>query len=229
MIIGDGLIGGRFSALSHDGVLIFASGVSNSKSSCSEDYAREISLVKKALTKYKGHLFIYFSTYSIDDPDLRDTHYVLHKQKVEEIISNSGGSYLIIRTSNIVGRNLYNPHTVLNFLYTKIKNEEAFECWSNAERNLLDIDHLYEMVQLVLASGIKNQVVYLVNPVCYTVPTIIQVFSSLLNKNPVFVSLPKGARFSFDTALSKRLFSKLNIDTRAYLEDIIIKYYVDGN
>ena len=122
MVIGNGMIGKRFRAFEMDGILVFASGVSNSKSSSLNEYAREVCLVKEALEKYKNNLFVYFSTYSIDDPDLKNTLYVLHKQHIEEIISNNADNYLIIRTSNIAGNNPYNHNTVLNFFYNKIMN-----------------------------------------------------------------------------------------------------------
>ena len=94
---------------------------------------------------------------------------------------------------------------------------------------MLDIDHLFEMVQLVLNSEIRNQTIYLVNPVCYKVPEIISAFSSLLGKKADCISVPKGDKFSFDTDLSRRVFHELNINTDSYLEEILAKYYTDGN
>ena len=85
------------------------------------------------------------------------------------------------------------------------------------------------MVQLILKSGMRNQTIYMVNPVCYKVPDIVNAFSALLEKKATFISLPKGNKFVFDTALSEKLFSGLNIPTESYLKDILIKYYVDGN
>jgi dTDP-4-dehydrorhamnose reductase len=112
MIIGNGMIARRFSAFSdRDDVLIFASGVSNSKENRPEAFIREQKLVEESVAQAENRLFVYFSTCSVTDPTEQGSNYVQHKLFLEKYIAETCPNYLIIRASNVVGET-DNLHTV---------------------------------------------------------------------------------------------------------------------
>lgn len=225
MVVGRGLIATRFRNFTDDSVLVFASGVSNSKLLDSEEYQREIELLSSHIEESPDKLFIYFSTYSVDDPDLIKTNYVQHKIQIEELIKKKMKRFLIVRTSNVVG-NHPNPYTVTNFFFNKITNGEKFDCWKGAVRNLLDIDHLYEMTLQLLKEGVQNETVYLVNPVCYPALDIVREMEETLKLKADYSVIDKGVHFKVNTTESERLFKKLGLDINNYLKNLLKKYYL---
>ena len=69
MVIGNGLVARRFELYnSEDNLLVFASGVSNSKTKNPEVYSREMKLLKDSFQKYNSKSLIYFRTCSIYNP-----------------------------------------------------------------------------------------------------------------------------------------------------------------
>src|SRR6476659_9153689 len=115
MVIGNGLVAKAFySYKKKDEFLIFASGVSNSKSSTGQDYQREKELCADTLREHMDKTFVYFSTCSIEDPDLKSTDYIKHKLDMENLIKQGSNHYYIFRLSNLAGFSR-NKNTVLNF------------------------------------------------------------------------------------------------------------------
>ena len=88
MIIGKGLIAKAFLEYENDdNIIVFASGVSNSKEISREEFDREKLLLNDYLEKYgKNKHFIYFSTCSIDDTYFERSEYTKHKINMEKII-----------------------------------------------------------------------------------------------------------------------------------------------
>src|SRR5215470_13061079 len=115
MVIGNGMIGTRFGSYQKDDrFVIFASGVSNSKTRFDAAYKREINLLKETIDTNKQKILVYFSTCSLYDPEEKNSPYIIHKKQVEDIIQSHCNQFLIFRVSNLVGKS-NNPNTVLNF------------------------------------------------------------------------------------------------------------------
>jgi len=227
MIIGNGFMANGFRNMDRDDIIVFASGVSNSKLTDKEQFQREEHILTKALSDNGSkRTIIYFSTYSINDPSVASETYISHKKAMETYIQSSASRYLILRTSNIIGRS-YNPFTITNYLYNKIAAGEQFELWINAYRNLLDIEHLYRMVEQLLKEGIVNEMVYLVCPVEYHILTITKALCSITKKEAYYREIEKGSCFEYDRSLSARLFTQLKISPENYLETLLKKYYLD--
>src|SRR5471030_2330378 len=109
MVIGNGLVAKSFSEYNNDSkFLIFASGVSNSKSTNQVDYERELNLLKQKVAENGEKTLVYFSTCSINDPAESRSAYVAHKRGVEEYIRAHVEKYVIIRVSNLVGHTTNN-------------------------------------------------------------------------------------------------------------------------
>ena len=103
MIVGKGLIASQFNDWwKEKDVIIFASGVSNSKEVKQSAYQREKHLIKTFFSSEK--LFVYFSTCSIFDKTLKKSLYVKHKLEIEKLIKNNFTNYFILRLPNVIGK-----------------------------------------------------------------------------------------------------------------------------
>ena len=148
MVIGNGAIASSFAAKysNDDQVVIFASGVSNSKESDDSKFERERKLVLSSLVQNPEKFFVYFSTCSVYDPCEKNSHYVRHKLAIEEIIQKNASKYLISRVSNVVCKT-ENKTTVFNFFVNNIRDGSPFKLWKNAYRNVIDVDDLLKTVK----------------------------------------------------------------------------------
>src|SRR5882757_4127080 len=104
MLIGKGLVARNFTRYEElDEFLVFASGVSNSKSCTPEDFRRERELLMASIRAHPSKKAVYFSTSSVNDPDLRETPYVLHKLDMEDQVRQYARQWHIFRLSNLAG------------------------------------------------------------------------------------------------------------------------------
>ena len=197
MVIGNGMIASYFNFFADCAdVVIFASGVSNSKENRPEPYAREQALIEDTLRQMPGCLFVYFSTASIADPAEQQSMYVQHKLGIEQLITRQASRYIIVRASNVVG-GPGNPHTILNFFVNRIQQEEPFSVWQHATRNLLDIDDLYKtVVAYIDEPGAWNQVYLVVNPQSLTPLALVKAIEAHTGKKAIYTLSPQS---TFDT------------------------------
>ena len=122
MIIGNGDIAKVCKPFDREDTIIFASGLSDSSCVDEKEFERELKLWSDTLLKNENKRIIYFSTLSIYYGTSR---YVGWKKHMERLIKNNHRKYTIIRLGNITWGN--NPHTLINFLRNKIKNNEPYE------------------------------------------------------------------------------------------------------
>src|SRR5665213_298101 len=143
MVIGNGMIANSFASYkNNEGIIIFASGVSNSKDTVEENYQREFLLLKQTMQDYPEKILVYFSTCSIQDVDLASLPYVIHKKNMEEYISKNAAKYYLFRISNLAGVS-NNPYTLLNYFIFNILNKHPFTVWTKASRNIIGIDDMH--------------------------------------------------------------------------------------
>lgn len=227
MVIGSGLVARRFELYnSKDNFLVFASGVSNSKTKNPEAYNREIKLLKDSLQQYDTKIFIYFSTCSIYDLQERESIYVKHKLSIENLIQTQAKKYHIFRISNLAGKSS-NPNTVLNFFFNHVKNGVNFDLWANACRNIIDIDDAYLIIDHILKNKFfPNQIINIANPEDYPVKKLITAIESFLNIRSNYIEIEKGSCFAIDTSSIHPLIQELGIRfDPEYLSDLLNKYY----
>ena len=227
MVIGNGMVAARFASYtSNDDVVIFASGVSNSKNTDPVAYERETKLLKKTLEQYPDKLLVYFSTCSLYDPEEKTSPYYNHKLKTEEYIQQTAASYNIFRVSNIVGRSA-NQNTILNFFYYHLINRVNFDLWSNTTRNLIDIDDMFAITDSILQQGLfQNQVTNIANPVSNNVKEIIETLGNVLGIKGNYIPIPKGRHFEIDITVILPVIAQLSIPFgRPYLLNLVKKYY----
>jgi nucleoside-diphosphate-sugar epimerase len=227
MVIGNGLIGKRFESYQRrDDFLIFASGVSNSKTTDPDAYNREMKLLKESVEQDKNKSVIYFSTCSIYDPEEKNSIYVQHKLNIEKYIQTNARLYYIFRISNLAGKS-GNPNTVLNFFFFHIKNGINFDLWTNACRNIIDIDHAYLIIDHILKKNLfTNHMINIANPVSYPVKDIITAIESYLNIRSNYIKINKGNYFDIDISSIKPIIQDLEIIfNEKYLIDLLNKYF----
>jgi nucleoside-diphosphate-sugar epimerase len=227
MVIGNGLVAKRFESYSRNNdFLVFASGVSNSKTKNSEAYEREMKLLEESVRKYNSTSFVYFSTCSIYDPQEKEAAYVKHKLRIEDFIKTQVKHFQIFRISNLAGRS-HNPNTVLNFFFNHVKNEVNFDLWTYACRNIIDIDDAYSIIDHILKKKLfPNQVINIANPENHPVKKVITEIETFLNTKSNYIEIEKGACFEIDTTSIRRIIQELRIGFGPeYLKNLLNKYY----
>lgn len=226
-VIGNGMIAQRFSTcVCQNDIVLFASGVSNSKENHPAPYIRERVLLESTLTKLSGQLFVYFSTASVNDPMEQNTPYVRHKLAIEQLISSQVPNYLIIRASNVVG-GLGNRHTILNYFWEHIQQGKRFDVWQYATRNLIDLDDLYRAVeQAITCSSCQNQILTLVNPNSVKPLQIVRAIETYTGRRAIYERVDKGIPFNVHTHIGQLLdVAESYWQPDQYIHRLLQKYY----
>ena len=227
MVIGKGLIAQRFAGYAqNDHVVIFASGVSHSKSNDPSAFEREKTFLTETLLRHPGKQFVYFSTCSVYDPAEKESPYVLHKLQMEKIITQTAGQYRIFRLSNLAGHT-GNPNTILNFLVTHIREGQHFVLWENASRNIIDIDDAYHIIDHILTQQLfENTILNIANPDSYPVRLMVQEIERFLQTDANYSTADKGIGFSIDITAITPLISSLGlVFGDQYFSNLLGKYY----
>ena len=140
MIVGNGDIAKVLQPLDRDDVIFFASGVSNSQETRDEEFEREFRLLMSQ-SRFK-HL-VYFSTLSIFHSN---TPYTEHKKRMESAVKSAFDYYTIVRIGNITWGD--NPNTFLNYIKSKIENNEPYEI-KDEYRYLVDKEEFLYWVGMI--------------------------------------------------------------------------------
>ena len=223
MIIGNGMIANVFiEKFEDENVIIFASGVSNSKETRSDEFKRELQLVHDTILKYPNKLFVYFSTCSIHN---NISLYIQHKIEVEKFIIDNSYNYLILRLPIVLGLN-QNKNQLISFLFEKNINNEKIEIYKNANRYLIDSNDLPKILEKLIEKKITNEIIeiafnnsIMIDDLLFilekiTKKTFIKIYSN--SESPYFVNNTKFLHFF--TELNENEF---NID----IEKMLHKYY----
>lgn len=232
MVIGNGLVGNRFKKeyATNNDVVIFASGVSNSKCTDETEFIKETELVKATITNNPSKTFLYFSTCSIYDKDEQNSLYILHKKKIENIIQTNSTSWYIFRVSNIIGKT-NNNYTFFNFFYHSINKDDFFSLWVNASRNLIDIDDAYLTIDYILKNKLlQNSIINIANPKNTSVIEIVKAIELKLNKKGNYTKADKGNVYSIDISTILPIYTTLKLTfPPQYLSLLLNKYYKKEN
>ena len=227
MVIGNGLMAQAFYRyMNDDDIFIFASGVSSSKFCTAYDCAREEALLRKSLDKCGDKiLFVYFSSCSIASSNLVSDIYHTHKKKMEEIIQMNAKRYAIFRLPNVVG-SVVNLDTLFYYLVDKVKKQEAFELWSGAKRNIIDIDDVVNIVNNIIDDNIFiNEITNVANLNDVTVDEIVYEIAKHLGVDVQYSKIEYNDNYFIDTTKVHPIFDRLGLNFNAnYLERVVIKY-----
>lgn len=227
MVIGSGLIANGFlhEYKNDKKIVVFASGVSNSNETRFSEFERERNLVHSTMFDNPEALFIYFSTYSLVDPDAIKRPYVLHKEEMEDIVK-SHSRFLILRVSNVVGIN-GNPNTIINFFVEKINSNELISIWNSTKRNLIDIKDLYVITKNLIQNRIENRILFVTNPNNIYVSEIVTTIADFKNKKAHTEIIEKGEDFEMKPSVEVlEIIENLNLNfDDNYLLKLLKKYY----
>ena len=230
MIIGNGLLARAFSPFYADDpeVLVFASGVSNSRETCAAEFEREKQLLQAACAK--GKELIYFSTCSVHDPELLHTPYVVHKLAMEEMVAQLP-HFAIFRLPQVVGHTP-NPNTLTNFLHRQILTGQQFHIWRNARRNLIDVDDVAAIGHWLIQHHDADDIITnIACPFSIAIPDLVSVFEAELGCKANCDIVEAGGKYSIDTQLAFSVAPKAGVlFDDFYVKNLIRKYYaVAGN
>lgn len=225
MIIGNGLIANLFRDCDDGRCIYFASGVSNSLETDKKQFIREENLILETINKYPNLLFIYFSTCSIYDSEKKDSPYVLHKLKMEQIIKNSMDRWLILRVSNAVG-NGGNANLLMNYLVRCVKNNETINIHTKATRNLIDAVDIKEICLQLVKNHTENHILNIAYLNNYSIIDIVEIMEEFFAKK-IDVNLVKsGSGYDINIVEIENYFYTNHLeDKRAYLIGMLDKYY----
>lgn len=142
MIVGYGDVA---SALTdREGALYFASGVSNSNCTDTQQFKREMKLLQQQDRKL---CCIYFSSMFCDT---KSSPYFAHKQLMELGVKTWFDNYNIIRLGNITWGT--NPHTFINYLRDRIAKGMPVKI-KNEYRYVIDKKHLQMLTKSLPLEG----------------------------------------------------------------------------
>ena len=211
MIIGSGLVASGL----HDmpGVVQYAAGVSNSRCEDAEEFERDKARLAANLSR--PGLFVYFSTCTP-----AESAYVDHKRACEQLVQDRG-DYLICRLPIVAGKTS-NPHTLLNFLYSRIARSEKFDLIPEARRNIIDMIDVSTIVRWLIKNGAKDETVNVAAPMDYSMREIVGRFEALLNKPAIVKERSGGHEPRIDVA---RIADAPVCWDGEYLGDILWKRY----
>lgn len=228
LIIGSGLLATAFSTSfsARAGICIYAAGVSNSGCTDVKEFVRERLRLEEALSQISSEtVFVYFGTCSIADPDLKNAPYVLHKLAMENI-AREHPLHLILRLPQVVGKTP-NPHTLLNFLFSRISRSEGFKLWHKAKRNIIDVADVVKITeQLLMLESSQGSTFNIANTSADSVADIVKAMESALGKPAVFEDVDLGSEYAIDTSAIVPLLSHAGVCfDSAYLQRVVNKYY----
>lgn len=229
-IFGDGFIAKNLKQIKiPKKYIIYAAGVADSNSKNTKEYQREILTFLKFKKKIKSKTFIFISSLSVENKNLKKDLYIRNKLKIENIIEKEIKNYLIIRLPQIVGLNT-NKKTLTNFIFNKITNDKTFLLWRNSKRNIIDIKDICSIIEKYLNNRpILNTKLNIYNPRFISVKELLKIFSKILNKKIKFKIIKKNNKnIKFHTlnknfSLPKKYYT--NIIKKNYFLKILEKYY----
>ena len=211
-------------------VVIYAAGVSNSKSKDKKEFFKERKKIQNFLSNHnREHLFIYISTTSVMDNYLKKDKYTRNKIIIENLIKKNLNNFLILRLPQIVGKS-NNPHTITNFIYKKVLLEQRFKVWSNVKRNLIDIDDLIKIVKQIISTKLKpGNVINILNLNSIYVEEIANIMGEIVKKKPRYILIKYKTKIKGNLKIKSN--SKFNLKIAKYFKNkkyyrrVLKKYY----
>ncbi|MEU1405081.1 NAD-dependent epimerase/dehydratase family protein [Streptomyces sp. NPDC005728] len=210
-IVGRGFVAAALRTISHrhSGVVALAAGVSRiSAEYTQQDVAREAALVVDQARRCasRGEKLLYFSTASAALYGARDcsgtescrhtprTAYGRHKLAMENLVKQSGCSWLIMRLTHLVGPG-QRPHQLVPALVAQALDGRV-RILRRASRDLLDVDDFVAMTDMVLSAGIERETINLASGRSTEVDAIVDHVAALTATNPVRQYVEETSRHS---------------------------------
>lgn len=190
MIVGSGLIANAFkqATFTHENLIIFAAGVSNSREERDQEYQRELNLLKDITSKHKDKRLVYFSSCNIESN--QKSTYLRCKKEVESYVENTVENYLILRLPNVVGLS-ENRNQLVNYFFYSLMEQREITVQVDCVRHLLDVEDLPKLVEVLTKLPLESKVLNVAFNNGIKVKDIVTVLEKVVGKkfkNPVEVS-----------------------------------------
>jgi dolichol-phosphate mannosyltransferase len=227
MVIGDGVIANRFLDYSlQSNYLIFAGSVNDSSIRDESLINIEEAAIQAALLQYTDATFVYFSSCSILDSNVSDSPYVKHKIRMEALVQRLANNFFIFRLPQILSLS-DTKSSLVNFLIESIQKNTHFELWKNAEKNLIDIDDVHEIVSEVLNKKIYlNNIINVASSSNTSVLQLVTKIEQFLGVSGNYNLVNKGASCKIDISPITPILADLNLDfDEHYIYKSLCKYY----
>jgi thioester reductase-like protein len=227
MIIGRGLLANALRELDEERYLFYVNGISNSLIENIQEDNFEMKEITAIAGKNYDKTFVYFSTIQLNSKENYNRPYVIHKIKMEELVKRLFPDYMIIRTSNIIGNNPWNYHTLFNYLYNSLKEQRKINIIESASRNILDVKHFMKLLNhYIIYYKKENTTVNIVNSISYSMFEILSMFEKIFETKFIKDNVEiKIAKFEAPCLFSAQLIKECGIGLDNYLEGVIKKYY----
>jgi|APSaa5957512535_1039671.scaffolds.fasta_scaffold90760_2 nucleoside-diphosphate-sugar epimerase len=226
MIIGNGMIANSFKPYKGDTkILIFASGVSDSKNIDKNNFSREELLLTRHIKENPEKVLVYFSTCSIYDPSVNMSSYVEHKRKMEVIIKRECSKFYIFRLPQVVG--ITSSPTLVNFLFTSILRNEKIKIYKNSTRNLIGIYDVFFIVDYLIKNELYiNEVTNIATPNNVTIIEIVKNIEEITGLILNYKVVESGCSFDISIDKIRNLDAGFNIFTSSYLQKVLHGHWV---
>jgi len=227
MVIGNGMVAKCFlNYLNNDKVVVFASGVSNSKLLVANEFKREEILLRRTIQSIENKKLIYFSTFNLYDPNESGSAYCLHKLNMENLIKSEMKNFNIFRLGNVAGQNA-NQHTILSFLYKSIIEQTEFELWRGASRNIIDIDDISKICSYIIDNDLfLEEITNVCNSQNTSVLEIVRIMEDITSLSGKYIIKEKGGSPNVDNSKIQDIAKKIGvIFDNTYARRIICKYF----
>lgn len=228
MIIGRGLLARAVTEIDAKDFIFYANGISNSVLHEISPNNFELNEIKEIAHKGQKAVFVYFSTCQVNSVLNYSRPYVEHKISIEEYIRKHFHKYLIVRTSNLVGHNPWNLHTLFNYLDRAISVQEPITINPDLQRNFLDVEHFVKFLEVYLQVYNCNETVEIVNPISYIMNEIVKEFEKHFSKRFVIKKIDNVTNFAvfeLNIELSMKLAAECNICMKEYISYLLKKYH----
>jgi nucleoside-diphosphate-sugar epimerase len=227
MVIGSGVIANRFKEASlQKTCLIFAGSVNDSSIKDEKLIREEERSVRNAIQTHRDSTFVYFSSCSIQDPDMAHTPYVRHKTKMEHLVIAWAKKYYIFRLPQVIGW-ADNKSSLVNFLVDAIVNKKKFDLWSQARKNVIDIDDVYLIViEVMKRDFLINSIVNIASAKQTSVIQLVREIEDFAGVQANYVLVNKGASYDLDISAIAPIIGELNIEFGdGYIRAALDKYF----
>jgi nucleoside-diphosphate-sugar epimerase len=226
VVIGTGMMARAFAHLStRRSVVVCASGVSNSLETDPTQFERERRVLEGARKAHPDALLLYFGTCSVYDPDRIDTPYVQHKLRMEALLAESRGSYLVLRLPLVIGPS-ERAKTLPSFLHARIRSGEPFEVWSRAMRYPVDVDDVVRIAARFVGEPAMINRRINVALRAYRVMDFVRIMERIVGREARVDLIDKGGTYEVSCPELQELQAELQLDrSEQYLERVLRKYF----
>jgi len=223
IVVGNGLLAKEFKKISiSKDIVVFASGVSNSKEYEQEPFDREELLLRETIMKYKNKKILYFSTCSISQSS--KSPYIEHNIKMENIIIESGVSYYVFRLPQVIG--IVDNNTLVSFIVRSSYLNNSLTIQNNAYRNLIDIEDVVRIVKEIILCSTCASVTFNISASSYiSVLNLTKKIKGILNSDSLITEVYGGENYKIDNSRLKEYLSDDDIIfTESYPFNLLDKY-----